>query len=109
MAGQLYSLESVAYMTAGIADASLDADIEVESVITKEFASEAAEFIITECLQLLGSKVNLESSKYQKYLRDNAVLQSWQGSSNINKCFVAISCLMHVIKDKPGAGFRKKT
>ena len=75
MAGKLYSLESVAYMTAGIADASLDADIEVESVITKEFASETANHIVSECLQLLGAKVNLESSKYQKYLRDTAVLQ----------------------------------
>ena len=62
-------------MTAGIADASLDADIEVESVITKEFASETANHIVSECLQLLGAKVNLESSKYQKYLRDTAVLQ----------------------------------
>ena len=28
-------------------------------------------------------------------------MQHWQGTSNINKCFVAISCLQHIIKHKP--------
>ena len=102
MSAALYALESAAYFTAGLADASLDADIEVESVITRQLATDTADTIVTTCLQLLGAGVNTESSKYQQHLRDTAVLQSWQGSTNINKCFVAISCLMHLIQHKPG-------
>jgi len=101
MAGKLYSLESVTYLTAGLADASQDPDIEVESVITRQFASEVSDYIVSGCLQLIGANVNLETSKYQKYLRDNLIIQGWQGSNNINKCFVALSCLMHLIRNKP--------
>ena len=102
MSAALYALESVAYMTAGLEDAALEPDIEVESVITRQLATDTAHTIITGCLKLLGSQVNLESSKYQQYLRDSEVLQHWQGSANINKCFVAISCLQHLIQAKPG-------
>ena len=64
--------------------------------------------------------MNLEESKYQRYLRDNLIiqvdiiieifhnflttvssLQGWQGSANLNKCFVALSCLKHLIENKP--------
>jgi len=101
LASKLYSLESAAYFTAGLADASVDGDIEVESVITRQFASDVARKLISECLQLLGADVNKESSKYQTYVRDNVAIQNWQGNSNINKCFVAISSLLHVINHKP--------
>ena len=74
MASKLYALESTAYMTAGLADASIDGDIEVESVITRQLASDTADFIVNNCLQLLGSSVHHESSKYQQYLRDSTVL-----------------------------------
>jgi len=100
MASKLYALESTAYMTAGLADASVDGDIEVESVITRQLASDTADFVVSNCLQLLGSTVHHESSKYQQYLRDSTIL-SWQGNTNINKCFVAMSCLMHLIQHKP--------
>ena len=120
---------------AGLADASKEPDIEVEfkprlkpdnnnisqveSVITRQFASEVSDYIVSGCLQLIGKEdfhihvysnltyclsganVNLETSKYQQYLRDNLVIQGWQGSSNLNKCFVALSCLMHLIQHKP--------
>jgi len=102
LASKLYSLESAAYFTAGLADASVDGDIEVESVITRQYASDVARYMISECLQLLGADVNKESSKYQTYVRDYVAIQNWQGNSNINKCFVAISSLLHVINHNPG-------
>ena len=75
MTGRLYALESAVYMTAGLADASQEGDIEVESVITRQYATETADFIIRNCLRLLGADVNLETSGYQRYLRDSIVLQ----------------------------------
>ena len=74
MASKLYALESTAYMTAGLADASMDGDIEVESVITRQLASDTADFVVNNCLQLLGSSVQHESSKHQQYLRDSTIL-----------------------------------
>lgn len=75
MTARLFALESAVYMTAGLADASLEGDIEVESVITRQYATETADYIISNCLKLLGANVNLESSKYQRYIRDSVVLQ----------------------------------
>ena len=101
MSAKLYCLESMVYLTAGLADASKDADIEVESVIVKQFAAEVSELIVSGCLGLLGSQVTLDTSKYQKYLRESLMLQGWQGTANINKCFVGISGLQHLAKHKP--------
>ena len=101
MAAKLYSLESMVYLTAGLADVSQHPDVEVESVIVKQFAAETSDYIVSGCLGLLGAQVNLETSKYQKYLRDNQVLQGWQGSANIHKCFVGISGLMHLVQHQP--------
>eukprot|EP00090_Calanus_glacialis_P005150 TRINITY_DN13961_c0_g1_i1.p1 TRINITY_DN13961_c0_g1~~TRINITY_DN13961_c0_g1_i1.p1 ORF type:complete len:655 (-),score=202.54 TRINITY_DN13961_c0_g1_i1:41-2005(-) len=101
MAARLYCLESMVFLTAGLADVSQHPDVEVESVIVKQYAAEASDFIVSGCLGLLGAQVNLETSKYQKYMRESHVVQGWQGSSNINKCFVGISGLMHLVKHQP--------
>ena len=34
--------------------------------------------------------------RYQRYLRDNQVVQSWQGTANILKCFVAVTGAIHL-------------
>jgi len=101
MGGMLYCLESMLYLTAGLADASQDPDIEIESVIVRQYAAQTSHFIVSGCLELLGAQVNLETSKYQKNIRESNILQGWQGSSNINKCFVGISGLKHLAQCEP--------
>ncbi len=78
-------------MTAGLADVGIKPDIEVESAIVKQFAVETSDFVTRRCLDMLGSKTNMKGSPYQQFLAENQALQSWQGSSNILKCFIAIS------------------
>ena len=90
-AGRIYALESMLYLTAGLADVGLKPDIEVESAIVKQFAVETSDFVTRRCLDLLGAQTNLKDSPFQQFLTENQVLQSWQGSSNILKCFIAIS------------------
>lgn len=34
--------------------------------------------------------------RYQRYLRDNQVVQCWQGTANILKCFVAVTGAIHL-------------
>eukprot|EP00092_Neocalanus_flemingeri_P016245 GFUD01017589.1.p1 GENE.GFUD01017589.1~~GFUD01017589.1.p1 ORF type:complete len:649 (-),score=211.71 GFUD01017589.1:158-2104(-) len=98
MAGKLYCLESMLYMTAGLVDMSEYPDVEVESVIVKQYAAETSDFIVKTCLSLLGSQAALENSQYQKYLTQNQFLQGWQGSANILKCFIGISGVMHLVQ-----------
>ena len=89
--GRIYALESMLYMTAGLGDVGIKPDIEVESAIVKQFAVETSDYVTRLCLDLLGAKTNIKGSPYQQFLAENHVLQSWQGSSNILKCFIAIS------------------
>ena len=84
------------YITAGLADVGINPDIEVESAITKQFAVETFDFVTRICLNILGAQTNLKDSVYQEYLAENQALQSWQGSSNIIKCFIAISGIIHL-------------
>jgi hypothetical protein len=79
------------YMTAGLADVGIKPDVEVESAIVKQFAVETSDFVTRLCLDMLGAKTNLKGSPFQQFMAENHVLQSWQGSANILKCFIAIS------------------
>ena len=96
MAARLYCLESMIYLTSGLQDVAEVPDVEVESVLVKLYAAEASEFITKGCLNLLGLRAAMEDSKYQRYLRDNQVVQSWQGTANILKCFVAVTGAIHL-------------
>ena len=68
MAGKLYALESMLYMTAGLVDISECPDVEMESVIVKQYAAETSDYIVKTCLSLLGTQAMLETSKYQAYI-----------------------------------------
>jgi len=96
----LYALESMLYITSGLADIGTEPDTEIESACVKEFAVNTSDFVTRTCLNILGAQTNLEGSEYSKFLAENQVIQAWQGSSNINKCFIAISGIMHVIEHK---------
>jgi len=98
MAGKLYTLESMLYMTAGLVDISECPDVELESVIVRQYTAETSDYIVKTCLSLLGSQTMLETSKYQKYLTQNQFLQGWQGSANIEKVYLGISGVMYLVQ-----------
>ena len=79
------------YITSGLADVGKEPDIEVESAIVKQFSVETFDYVTRHCLSILGAQTNLKDYKYQEFIAENQVLQSWQGSNNIIKCFIAIS------------------
>lgn len=97
MAGKLYALESMLYMTAGLVDISECPDVEMESVIVKQYAAETSDYIVKTCLSLLGTQAMLETSKYQAYITQNQFIQGWLGSANILKVFLGISGVMHLV------------
>ena len=49
-AATLYALESMVYMTAGIADNQIDVDISMESAACKRFAVRSVKIITDHCL-----------------------------------------------------------
>ena len=98
MAGKLYSLESMLYMTAGLVDISECPDVELESVIVKLYAAETSDYIVKTCLSLLGREALLETSKHQHCLSQNQFLAGWQGSANILKAYLGISGVMHLVQ-----------
>jgi len=102
MAGKLYALESMVYMTAGLADVSEEPDIDVESAMTKQFAVETSDYVVKTCLNILGAEASLESSPFQKYIKENHALQYWQGTGNITKFAISISGIQHAIEQIGG-------
>jgi len=99
MAGQLYGLESMLYLTTGLADCG--ADTEVESVVVRQFANQVADTVMSGCLDLFASRASLQSSPLQQAARDCAALQAWLGTPNINKCFVGVTLMQHLAAAKP--------
>jgi len=106
MAGKIYALESMVYITAGLADVSEEPDIEIESLMTMRFAVETSDYVVKHCLNILGKEASLESSPYQKYIQENQALQFWQGTGNITKFAISVSGIQHTV-DHIGADIIK--
>jgi len=96
----IYALESMLYLTAGLADVGEAPDTEMESAVVKEFAVIASDYVTKHCMRLLGAQVNVADSEWGAYIAENQVLHSWQGSSNVSKCFIGISGILNLVEYK---------
>lgn len=96
----IYALEAMLYLTAGLADVGENPDTEMESAVVKEFAIVASDYVTKHCMRILGAQVNVADSEWGLYVAENQVLQSWQGSSNVSKCFIGISGVLNLIEYK---------
>ena len=90
-AARIYALESMLYITSGLADVGSSPDIEVESAIVKQYAAETFAFVTRHCLAILGAKTNLAGSRHQQFMAEANALAAWQGSANVLKCFIGVS------------------
>ena len=88
------------YITSGLADVGIEPDVEAESTIVYQFAVESFDFVSKECLAILGARANLEEEKLVDYVKESLALQSLHGTPNLNKCYVALSAVKHVIENK---------
>jgi acyl-CoA dehydrogenase family protein 9 len=96
----IFALESMIYLTAGLADVGESPDTEMESAVVKEFAVIASDIVTKLCLSLVGAQANLVGSEYNKYIAENQVLQAWQGTSNVSKCFIGITGILGIVELK---------
>ncbi|KAK3858082.1 hypothetical protein Pcinc_035704 [Petrolisthes cinctipes] len=95
MSVNIYAMESMAYLTAGILDGTQDPDCSVEAAMVKVFSSEGAWKWSSECLQVLGGLGYTKSYPFERYLRDARILLIFEGTNEILRLFIGLSGLQH--------------
>ncbi len=88
MASLTYAMESVVYLTAGIADRG-GADFAVESAMTKTFCSEGLWTIVNHAVQINGGNGFITEYPYERFLRDCRVNMIFEGTNEIQRLNIA--------------------
>ncbi len=90
MTASLFALESMTYLTTGLADAGQE-DFTVESAVCKVFGSETLWKIANEAQQIAGSLGYTKIEPYERLLRDARAPMVFEGTNEILRCFIALS------------------
>jgi acyl-CoA dehydrogenase family protein 9 len=88
MAATIYAMESVTYLTAGLADRGV-ADFAIESAITKTFCSEGLWKVVNHAVQVNGGNGFITEYPYERFLRDSRVNMIFEGTNEIQRLFIA--------------------
>ncbi|CAB3376296.1 Hypothetical predicted protein [Cloeon dipterum] len=91
----VYAMESMAYMTAGILDLYDNPDCAMEAAMVKVYSSEAAWTGVSECLQILGGLGYMKDYPYERYLRDSRIMMIFEGTNEIMRIFISLLGLQH--------------
>eukprot|EP00057_Strongylocentrotus_purpuratus_P004073 XP_003727954.1 PREDICTED: acyl-CoA dehydrogenase family member 9, mitochondrial [Strongylocentrotus purpuratus] len=94
-----YAMESMAYLTAGLLDRPGTPDCSVEAAMVKIFSSEGGWVCVSEALQILGGLGYMKDYPYERYLRDSRILLIFEGTNEILRLYVALTCLQHAGKE----------
>jgi len=101
-----YTMESMAYMTAGIVDQYQQPDIVVESAMTKIFSTEKTWQGVNDIMQILGGQSFMMDQPYEKILRDSRYITCMDGSNEVLRLHITLDCLRHAAENL--ASFVKK-
>ncbi len=88
MAATIHAMESVTYLTAGLADRG-DSDYAIESAITKTFCSEGLWKVVNHAVQVNGGNGFITEYPYERFLRDSRVNMIFEGTNEIQRLFIA--------------------
>ena len=86
---ETYVAESMAYLTAGLADKG-DVDYSMESAICKVYASERTWAVVNEGLQIMGGLGYMQGYPLERGLRDARINQIFEGTNEILRLFIAL-------------------
>jgi acyl-CoA dehydrogenase family protein 9 len=92
MAADTYATETIAYLTAGLADRG-DADFSIEAAICKVFATEAHWRTCNHAVQVAGGIAYVDEYPYERWLRDARVNMIFEGTNEILHHFIALAGL----------------
>jgi acyl-CoA dehydrogenase family protein 9 len=95
MAMDVYAMESISYVTAGIIDSYQYPDASVEAAIVKVFSSEALWLACSESLQIMGGLGYMRNYPFERYLRDCRIASIFEGTNEILRLFIALTGLQH--------------
>jgi acyl-CoA dehydrogenase family protein 9 len=90
MTSEVFALESVAYLTAGLAAAGRS-DFSIESAIGKVLGSETLWRVANEAQQIAGAVGYTRNAAYERLLRDARVFMVFGGTNETLRCFIALS------------------
>ncbi len=88
MAATIYAMESMTYLTAGLADRG-EVDFAIESAITKTFCSEGMWTVVNHAVQVNGGNGFITEYPYERFLRDSRVNMIFEGTNEIQRIFIA--------------------
>jgi acyl-CoA dehydrogenase family protein 9 len=90
MLAEIYALESMTYLTAGIVDSKI-ADYSLESAICKIVGAETSWRVVNEALQIAAGIGYMADYPYERMLRDARINMIFEGTNEILRAFVALS------------------
>ncbi|EYF03638.1 acyl-CoA dehydrogenase family protein [Chondromyces apiculatus] len=90
MLAQIYALESMTYLAAGLIDAGV-VDYSLESAICKIVGSETLWSVANETLQIAAGIGYMQDYPYEQLLRDARINLIFEGTNEILRAFVALS------------------
>ena len=90
MAIHTYVMESMVYLTAGIADRKQE-DFSLESAACKVYCSERLWWIVNEALQINGGNGFMREFPYERALRDSRINLIFEGTNEILRIFISLS------------------
>ncbi|XP_037071507.1 complex I assembly factor ACAD9, mitochondrial-like isoform X2 [Pollicipes pollicipes] len=96
----LYLMESLTYVTAGIFDLTESPDYMLEAAVCKVTGSELAQRVVDRCLRLLGDKGYYRREETgdtaERYLRETRAALRYTGSNELLRLFIALGGLEHI-------------
>ena len=87
MAAYVYAMDAMLYMMTGMLDRK-DADIMVETAITKVFCSEYGWRVIDDAMQLMGGDGYMTENEFERIWRDNRIHRIVEGSNEVMQSFI---------------------
>ena len=103
MVSYLFGLESMAYLTCGLADDGV-ADYSLESAICKVSGTEFLWYAANRALQLAGGEGYMKDHPYEKIIRDIRIFPIFEGANDVMRCFIALSAMKPVGERLSGLG-----
>ena len=97
MSSALFALESMTYLTAGLADVMLVPDVELEVALTRLYTMKVAKQVVEGCLALYGAEAYISEHPAARLKRDLEALELWEGTSDLVQLHAAQICMAHIL------------
>ncbi|TNN79613.1 Acyl-CoA dehydrogenase family member 9, mitochondrial [Liparis tanakae] len=98
MALNVFVMESMGYLTAGMMDRPGLPDCSLEAAMVKVFSSEGGWICCSEALQILGGLGYTKNYPYERYVRDCRILPIFEGTNEILRMYIALTGMQYAGK-----------